>query len=296
MRLDAGTLNRTLLARQRLLTRIDTTPAEIISSMIGLQAQESVSPYLGLAARLADFSPAEVSAGLKDASLVRILAMRGTVHLLVAEDGVTLRPWVQPMLDRQRVVEPRLVEPLAQMPPRGCWGESGGVVYGRVDEWTGLPLGTVDIEALVLRYLAAFGPASAADMTAWSGVTRLAPVFAGMELERHEDERGKVVYDVPGGSIVPGDTPAPVRLLGTYDNLWLAHADRSRVTTPEARAMWTASNGGAGHVVLAGGWVVGIWRLRGGQVEIGELLRPLTRAEKVELDEEIARTEQLLGS
>lgn len=296
MRLDHLTLNRTLLSRQHLLARLDATPAHVVSSLVGLQAQESISPYLGLTARLAAFSPAEVSAGLRDASLVRILAMRGTVHLLVAEDAVTLRPWVQPVLDRQRNLEPRLVEPLAQMPPRGCWGESGGVVYRRVDEWTGRPLGSPDLPALVLRYLAAFGPASAADMTAWSGVTRLGPVLAGLDLARHEDDRGRVLYDVPGGSIVPADTPAPVRLLGTYDNLWLSHADRSRVTTPEARAMWTAANGGAGHVILADGWMVGIWHVRDGRVEVREVLRPLTRAEQAGLDAEAARVEELFRS
>lgn len=296
MRLDRATLNRTLLARQHLLAAADTTPSATIAGLIGLQAQESVSPYLGLSARLASFAPVEVSTGLREASLVRILAMRGTVHLMVPEDAVALRPWVQPVLARQRNPEPRLLEPLAQMPPRGCWGESGGVTYRRVDDWTGLPLSEPDLPALVLRYLAAFGPASAADMTAWSGITRLGPVLAGMELERHEDERGKVVYDVPGGVLAPGDTPAPVRLLGTYDNLWLSHADRARVTTPEARTMWSAANGGAGHAILADGWMVGLWRMAGGRFEVRELLRPLTRAEQAELDAEVTRVEELFAS
>ncbi len=296
MRLDALTLNRTLLARQHLLARVDATVPDEVRWLVGLQAQESISPYLGLSARLADFSPATVSSALRGASLVRILAMRGTVHLLEAADAVTLRPWVQPVLSRQRNVEPRLVEPLAQMPPRGCWGESGGVVYGRVDEWTGLPLAQPDVPSLVLRYLSAFGPASAADMTAWSGMTRLGPTLAAMDLERHEDTQGRTLYDVPGGSITDASTPAPVRLLGTYDNLWLSHADRSRVTTPEGRALWTASNGGAGHVILADGWLVGIWRAREGRVELDDLLRPLTPAERVELDEEIARVERLFAA
>lgn len=295
MILDRRTLNRTLLARQQLLSRLDATPFALVRDLVGLQAQESISPYLGLSARLATFSPAVISEGLRDASLVRILTMRGTVHLLLAADAVTLRPWVEPVMARAPEA-PQYREPLAQMPPRGCWGESGGVVYRRVDEWTGLPLAQPDLPSLVLRYLAAFGPASAADMTTWSGVTRLAPVLAGMDLEQHEDERGRILYDVPGGTVVAPDTRAPVRLLGTYDNLWLSHADRSRVTTPEGRALWTAKNGGAGHVILADGWLVGLWRIRDGRAEVGELLRPLTRAEQVELDEELARVEGLLAS
>ena len=38
------------------------------------------------------------------------------------------------------------------------------------------------------------------------------------------------MYDVPGGEIADEDAPAPVRLLGTYDNVWLSHAGRDRVT------------------------------------------------------------------
>lgn len=132
-------------------------------------------------------------------------------------------------------------------------------------------------------------------MTAWSGVTRLAPVLAAMDdLVAHEDEAGLLLYDVPDGEVVAEDVQAPVRLLGTYDNLWLSHAGRDRVTTPEQRRHWMGPNGGMAHVVLVDGMLDGLWRVEDGRVE-AELFRSLTRAERVELDEEIAGVEALLA-
>ena len=69
--------------------------------LVGLQAQENLPPYLSLAARLTSFDPAEVTAGLEDRSLVRFLTMRGTVHLLVADDALTLRQWTAPVHERE---------------------------------------------------------------------------------------------------------------------------------------------------------------------------------------------------
>ena len=72
---------------------------------------------------------------------MRLLTMRGTIHLLTPEDAVTLRPWTQPVMDRvQRNhpdPRPQLMRALVQTPPRGTWKGSGGVVYAPLDEWVG---------------------------------------------------------------------------------------------------------------------------------------------------------------
>ena len=117
-------------------------------------------------------------------------------------------------------------------------------------------MGEPDVPELVRRYLRAFGPATAADVTAWSAVTRLGPVLKAMDdLVQHEDEDGKVLFDVDGAPIADEDAPAPVRLLGTYDNVWLSHAARDRVTDPEARKSWMGTNGGVGYTLFVDGWL-----------------------------------------
>ncbi len=191
----------------------------------------------------------------------------------------------------------RSTAPLVQCPPRGTWKGSGGVVYQYVDRWLGRPLVDPDVEAIVRRYLAAFGPATAADVTAWSGVTRLAPVVKAMDdLVVHEDEQGKPLHDVADGELADEEAPAPVRLLGQYDNVWLSHAKRDRVTDPDQRKAWMGVNGGAANTLFADGMMVGLWRVTDGRVEILSTLRKMTKKEQSELDDEIVRVEELLAS
>jgi len=347
VRLSPRRLNRTLLRRQHLLERVPWTPSEMAEHLVGLQAQENLPPYLSLAARLDPFDPYDVSRGLEDRSLVRLLTMRGTIHLLTPDDALMLRPWTQPRMEQevrssqntrpalgvdrtafddalsevlaggpltQKAMSAelasrfpdvpaaalgqlaRVTAPLAQLPPRGAWKQPGGVVYQYVDRWLGRPLAEPDVEEVVRRYLRAFGPASAADVTAWSAVTRLGPVLGGMaDLVRHEDERGKVLFDVPEGELADEEVPAPVRLLGCYDNVWLSHAGRDRVTEPDSRTIWSGVNGGSGNTLFADGMLVGLWRVEDGRVVVMETLRPLTRTERAELADESSRVEALLA-
>lgn len=348
MRLTPRRLNRTLLLRQHLLERVAASPEDEVRHLVGLQAQEGMSPYLSLHARLGGLDPHAVSAALDERRLVRLTTLRGTVHLLAPEDAGPLRAWAQPRveqelranqavqpardLDRdaftaallaaladgprpQRILGERLAEdfagvppaalgqlarlalPLVQTPPRGCWKRSGGVVYQHLDTWLGAVSAPPDVPRIVRRYLAAYGPATAADVTAWSGVTRLGPVLAAMaDLERHQDEQGRTLYDVPGAALAEEDTPAPVRLLGRYDNLWLSHAERDRVTRPDQRARWMGVNGGVDNVLFADGQLEGLWRVEDDRVRVLETFRPLTAAEQEDLATETTRVEELLAT
>ena len=94
-------LNRTLLARQLLLERVAMTPAAALEHLLGLQAQNPGSPYQALRARLAGFDPMDLSGLLERREAVRMVLMRGTIHLVTAEDAARLRPVVQPVLDRE---------------------------------------------------------------------------------------------------------------------------------------------------------------------------------------------------
>lgn len=341
-------LNRTLLDRQHLLARSDTTPLAMTEHLLGLQAQDVLPPYLSLAARLHDFDPHDLSSALEDRSAVRLLLMRGTIHLVTAADAWALRPWVQPSLTRMartadfgrgfpedayhqlasatrealadgplsgRLLGERLtarfpeltpsratalaktLTPLVQLPPRGTWGASGGQTYLPLEEWVGGPASDPDPAEVVRRYLRAFGPATPADVTTWSGVTGMRSVFTAMgdELRRDRDERGRVLFDLAELSSAPADLPAPVRLLGVYDNLWLSHAERTRVTTAERRTAWQGANGGADATVFVDGMLEGLWRRTpSGAVDL-RLLRSLTRAEQSDLAVEVGRVEQLLA-
>ena len=126
----------------------------------------------------------------------------------------------------------RAYVPAVQVPPRGVWGAGGQARYVSFDAFTGLELDAApDIDAVVLRYLGAFGPASVMDMQKWSGLTRLKAAFERLrpQLATFAGEDGRALFDLPDAPRPDPDTPAPVRLLGEYDNVLLGHADRSRM-------------------------------------------------------------------
>ncbi len=182
------------------------------------------------------------------------------------------------------------------MPPRGAWKQSGGVAYAHLEDWLGRAQQPMDVEALVRRYLRAYGPASAADVTAWSGVTGLAAVVKGMaDLEVHEDEQGKRLYDVAGAALAEADEPAPVRLLGLYDNVWLSHAGRDRVTAPDKRKLWMGANGGMDSTIFVDGMMEGLWRVVDDRPQVVSTFRSFTRAEQTALDGELDRVSSLLA-
>ena len=107
--LSRRALNRALLERQVLLRRspLPGSAADragrvvrAVEHLLGLQAQAPFPPYYGLWSRLEEFRPGELAALITGRQVVRIALMRGTIHLVSARDCLTLRPLVQPVLDR----------------------------------------------------------------------------------------------------------------------------------------------------------------------------------------------------
>lgn len=144
------------------------------------------------------------------------------------------------------------------------------------------------IEDLVLRYLAAFGPASVTDAQTWSYLTKLAPVFEKLRprLVVFRDERKRELFDLRTAPRPEEDAPVPVRFLPAFDNILLAHADRSRIIADEYRPRVSLKNLQILPTFLVEGFVAGTWDValqRRAAVLTISPFKPLTRVAKAEL-------------
>lgn len=152
--------------------------------------------------------------------------------------------------------------PLVQVTPRGLWARSGQVALTTIDEWLGREPEPVPApDASVLRYLRAFGPASVKDMQMWAGLARLSEVFERLrpQLITFRDENGVELFDLPDAPRPDENAPAPPRFLPEFDNVLLAHADRTRVIPAEYRGRNGKGNQAFGSFLLDG-FLAGIWR------------------------------------
>lgn len=158
----------------------------------------------------------------------------------------------------------RVLEPLVHVPPAGFWGTTGAPRLAGAGRWLGREPGPpMPIEGLVRRYLAAYGPASGADFSAWSGLTGGAALLAGLgdALLRFTGADGRLLFDLPDAARPPPEMPAPARLLGDYDGALLGYAQRTRLLAPEFAPLLARPNG-MRAAFLVDGMVRGSWALR----------------------------------
>jgi hypothetical protein len=122
-------------------------------------------------------------------------------------------------------------------------------------------------------------------MREWAGVTGLT------EPEGVEDVDG--LRDVPGGVRPDPSTPAPPRFLPEYDNVLVAHADRSRIVPPEFRKVVLHNLGRTW--LLVDGFVAAEWRRDGPDLVIAPL-RSLSPEERAAVTDEGGRLLAFLGA
>ena len=190
----------------------------------------------------------------------------------------------------------RVYVPLVQVPPRGVWGAGGQAKYQPLEAWVDRPLDREpSIDQVVLRYLGAFGPASVMDVQNWSGLTKLKDVLERLRprLLTFRDEQGKELFDLPDAPRPEPEVPAPVRLLGEYDNVLLGHADRRRIIPKDFPWRAMLADGRFVNNLLVDGTLRATWWIeRDGKRRATLAIRPFrkfTRQERAEVADEAAR-------
>ena len=174
--------------------------------------------------------------------------------------------------------------PLVHLPPRGVWGHNVQPRQLTLEAWLGEPVAHhAAPDEVILRYLAAFGPATTSDIATWSGLTgvRLAVERLRPRLRTFRDEQGRELFDVLDGPLPDPDTPAPVRFLPWFDNAFLSHKDRARIIPPEYGRLRIGLIGRP--VVLVDGFVRAFWAINDGELEI-EPLEPLPDRDAVDAE------------
>jgi hypothetical protein len=229
----------------------------------------------------------------------------------MVQDALALtreRPRTRPELMRALGYDPRTQDPhelrefswvvalarLEQTPEAAFWSFRGSPLLRPAEH--DLPEREHAAAYLIRRYLAAFGPATRADVSAWSGVPirDLAPGFESLRLRVLRDERERELLDLPRAPLAEADTPAPARLLPRWEELLLAHKDRTRVLPDEYRAQVIAVNGDVRQTFLVDGFVAGYWLQKGDRVTLHPFA-PLPRTARSELEDEARRLQVWLA-
>jgi Winged helix DNA-binding domain len=143
---------------------------------------------------------------------------------------------------------------------------------------------------LARTYFAAFGPATRADLSQWSGepVGAFAEALDSLELVSFRAEDGRTLLDLPDSPRPDADAPAPVRFLPKWDNLLLAYERRERVLPEPYRRIVIRKNGDVLPTVLVDGVVAGTWEapLRGRALLTLTPLESIAAPHRAEIEEE----------
>jgi hypothetical protein len=171
----------------------------------------------------------------------------------------------------------RYLLPLVQVTPRGIWGKSQQPTLTTLDAWLGEPTPAErPPDEIVLRYLRAFGPATNADVQAWSGWTGVREIMERLRpnLVTYRNERKQELFDVPDGPFPEVETEPPVRFLPGFENALLSHKDRTRIIAEDRRQSLWVKNGLLPGTFLLDGFVAGSWKATRSKTETGLTITP----------------------
>lgn len=230
----------------------------------------SAADYLSQRATHATVLEAAMRTEMKDASFAAVIVDLVAAARTALKDGpltfaelrtVLAKRWPD-LNERHMGYAVRLNLPLIATPDDSQWGAKAGAAFALADQWLGeAPEAATDVEGVVRRYLAAFGPATAADIQTFTGFKGLKAVVESMDLKIYRNAAGKTLFDVKDGLFAEASTPAPVRFLPDFDGVMLGHADRARVISDEDRKRLGNKNLRVPAVFLVDGFAAGGWSL-----------------------------------
>lgn len=270
----------------------DFDPADLDAAFADRTVVKASLIRIALHAVLAEDYPAFHTAMVSSLRASRLYDHRFKTSGLTIPDADALLPHLLEFTARPRTkaqIEAMLVTRLGERNhPRGWWALrtfaplhhaptgrpwSFGATSSYVAAGTKQGAMTPDeaVQRIVLRYLEAFGPASAQDFAQFTmlrrPVVQAALAALAGQVVQLEGPDGAALFDVPGGLLPDEDTPAPARLLPMWDNTLLAYSDRSRVIPAEYRRVLIQQNGDVLPSMLVDGYVCGMWRPVEGGIE-----------------------------
>jgi hypothetical protein len=266
----------------------------------------SAADYAALRAALQPMLTSAMDGILKQRGDVDTAAVLPVARALLAERPRTFNDLRAALSERFPQFEHRALGyavrmqlPLLMVPTDDRWAFPSDAQFALAEEWIGAELAGPDLPAVVRRHLGAFGPASAADVQAWSGLKGLKDTVEGMAGELVAFRYGRrTLYDLPDAPRPGEDVPAPPRLLPEFDSLLLAHQDRTRVIADDRRKALTTKNLRVQATFLVDGFVAGSWAIergRGGATLTLSAFEPLDRPVKDELAAEAEALLRFLG-
>lgn len=292
------------------------SPAEIVSRLGAVQAQDYRGALWAVASRMRGATEATIERAIADRSIIRTWPMRGTLHFVAPADArwmlalMASRTMVSnarrlqrdfglddARIARCRKIAARALEGGNQLTRDELYGafakagiadapQSGPHITGRLahegtlcfgprrgkqptfvlfDEW--VPAGQARsrdeaLTELALRYFNSRGPATAHDLSWWSGLTlkdaQAALEHAKPKLRRVEVDGGKPMWM----SADPvGDMPdRTALLLAPFDEYLVGYKDRSIAIDPKFVRQVIGINGLFNPGIAIDGRIVGTWK------------------------------------